>query len=181
MSLNLYRLTLSVLFLLACSGCVRESTKDLTTTVSYELWVPLAVFFGGIGAGVLGWFLRNILGRIAWAALFAGPGAAIVLAPAFLTDRAVIDDKKFFMNIGMWGLAKQYELEFADVTQANLTSEEKSGRRGRKYTVYYLSCATKSGTPVQIPLSNQIAEKALPYLAEALVEHGVEINDFTTH
>lgn len=106
---------------------------------------------GGVIAAVAGWFLREITARFGWALLVLGPLGAILGAPSFFRDRVVVDDSKFSMRSGIWGLTSTHEVVYADLQRVRATSEESVGRRGRRKTNYFCSANERTARPRKFP------------------------------
>ena len=170
---------LPALLLLGVSGCVREDVNGSTITVTNELWAPFLALMGGVAAAPAGWFLRKKSNRIGWGLLIFSPILVVGIAPSLFLDRAVVDDTHFSLRTGIWGLTAVHDVKFADLSGIRLISEETTGRRGRKRTNYYLLCERKDGTSAKVPLANQVAETAAPYLIERAKALNVPIVDET--
>ena len=153
------------------SGCVDEASDGTTMTFTYELWAPLSVFFFGLVAAATGWLIRESFERYGWALLFGGPLLALFFGVPLFFDHAVVSDTSLKLRINAWG----HDVEYEDLQLIRIDSEEKSGRRGRKRTVYFMSCERKDGTKAKVNLNNKIAEAAAPYFLERAAEFGVPI------
>ena len=169
----------AALFVLLMSGCVNESTSGESQTFTYELWVPASVLIFGVVASVAGWFLRSSLGRFGWALLILGPLAALFGAPSLFLDRAVVDETRFTLRTGIWGMTSVHEVEYDELKRVSVISEEVRGRRGRKSTNYYLECQRNDGTKAKIPVNNKVGETAAPHFLKRVSELGVPVVDNT--
>jgi hypothetical protein len=164
--------------LLSVSGCVSESTEGQKLTFTYELWVPLVVFLGGLVAGPAGWFLRNSIQRLGWGLMILCPIAAIGFAPSLLLDKVVVDDSGFYRQSGIWGMTVN-NAKFADLQAIRITIEERRGRRGRKETTMYVVCDLKTGTQEKIPAANDVVRAALPHFVQRARDRGTPVIDQT--
>ena len=72
------------LALLAASGCIRESDEQGAHVIQFALWVPAAIFLGGIVAGAAGFFLRKHITRFGWGLLIAGPIIGLGIGPSMM-------------------------------------------------------------------------------------------------
>lgn len=163
---------------LVLSGCVRETQNGDVTTYTNELWVPLVVLLGGIAAGVVGIVFRQPLRRFAWVLIVLGPVAAVGFAPSLFLDKATVSPDRFTLRAGIWGLTAVHDINLDNLQLVRLTSETRSGRRGRS-TSYYLICDSRDGSSAKIALGNKVAEAASLRLLQAAKDRGVPINDET--
>jgi hypothetical protein len=170
---------LALFFLGMVSGCVREHTDGPVQSFTYEMWVPLSVFLGGIVAAPVGWLIRNASSRLGWGLLIIGPIAAIFFAPSLFFDRAVIDESKFSVRTGIWGMTSVYEVKFDELVSVSIVSEEVRGRRGSKRTNYFLLCQRGSGISEKIPVNNNVSEAAAPHFLKRVAERGIPVLDET--
>lgn len=148
-------------------------------TFTYQFWVPLSVFLGGIVATGVGWFGRKSSSRFGWGLFAVGIIGTLVFAPSTLRDRAVVDDDGFSLRTGIWGLTAVHDVKFQDLKMVRITSEEVRGRRGSKRTNYYMMCERKDGTTAKVPINAKVAQAALPYFVEKASQRGIPIVDET--
>lgn len=170
-----WRLPLLLAAVALSTGCVRETTEGTTHVFQNELWVPIATFFGGVVAGVAGWFVKAHSARFGWTMIILGPIAAIGLAPALFLDRVTVDDSGISARLGVWIFSGPLEVKYADLAQVRLIKEESTGRRGRKNVNYSMMCEKKSGEPTKVPLGNDVIETAAPTFLEAVQQRGIPI------
>lgn len=173
------RAGLLALPLLLLTGCVKERTTGNETMFSYELWVPAAMLLGGAAAAPLGWALREKSGRLGWGLMIGGVVAAIGFGPTYFLDRIEVSPDHFLVRDGMVGMATTYDVKFADVKAAHMTTETTRGRRGRKSTKAYLVCDRKDGSSTKVPLNGRLAEAAVIPIMAQLVDHKIPISDET--
>jgi hypothetical protein len=162
---------------LTLSGCVRETTEGETRVFTYETWVPASVLLGGMAAGVAGWFLRSVTNRLGWGLLIAGPILAILFGPSLFMDRASIDSKSLSIRTGIWGMTATHEVNLDKLKQVRLVSEEKTGRRGRKRTEYFMLCELTDGTSAKVPVNNSISEAVAPHFLDLVASRNLPIVD----
>ena len=160
-------------------GCVQEDVQGSTRTYTYQLWLPVSILLGGVVAVPAGWFLRKTSSRMGWGLLIGGPIAAIVFAPSFFRDRAVVDDTTFSLRAGIWGFTAAQEVPFRDLQGIRIVFEEVRGRRGSRRTKYYMLCERSDGTTAKVPLSNKIVQAALPYFLSKVADLGIPVVDET--
>ena len=166
-----------LLFLVTTTGCVRESVDGDVHSFTNELWISASILLAGVLAGVGGWFFRKT--KYGWAAMIAGPIAALLFAPSIFLDHATVDDSSFKVNTGIWGLTAVHEVKFDEVRAIKIISEVVSGRRGRKSTNYYLLCSKTEGGDAKIPVNNRVCEEAAKLFLERASEKGIIILDQT--
>lgn len=171
--------SLWVIALVTASGCVTESTEGSTSKFSYELWIPLSIFFGGVVAAPAGWVLRSWSGRVGWGLLVGGPLAALFFAPSMFLERVIVTENGFSSRGGIWGATVSHDVEFKEIRSVRLTSEQSTGRRGRKKTNYYMICEKSDGTSAKVALGNDVAEAAAVRILMILSERGIPIVDQT--
>ena len=167
------------LFLLAASGCVRESNNQGEHVFQYELWVPLCVLLAGLAAAAGGFFVRKHNSRIGWTMIIMGPVAALGFAPSMFLDRAAVSKDAFDVRTGIWGQTVIPTVQFADLREVRITSETKRTRRGGKSTSYYLMCEKKSGGSTKVPINNAVAQAAAPLILEEAKARGIPVRDET--
>jgi hypothetical protein len=148
------------------TGCVHEAVNGSAKTYTYQLYVPILLFFGGIAAAVGGFFLRQ--NRFGWVMMIGGPIAALGFAPSMFMERITVDDQHFTVRGG-----------FAELQMVNITKEVTTGRRGRKNVSYYLLCNNKNGTSAKVPVNNDIAEAAAAAILAQFDAHNVTIVNTT--
>lgn len=165
--------------LIGMSGCVRESSNGVTQTFSYEWWLPLLVFLGGLVAAPAGWFLRQWSTRLGWGLLIIGPLAAIFFAPSLFLERTVITDTTFSKRSGIWGCTASNDISIGDLEQVSIISEQVRGRRGSKRTEYFLLCQEKGGKTEKVSINNDVSQAAAACFLERVSEQGILIVDKT--
>lgn len=175
---SLYYFVIAIL-VLSLTGCVQESSDGAGRIFTYQLWVPLSVLLVGVAGGVGGWFLREQSARIGWGLLIMGPLAAVFFAPSLLRDRAVVNDNKFSVRTGIWGLTAVHEVKLANLKQVRIISEQVRGRRGSKRTNYYLLCEGSDGATSKVPVNNAVSEAAAPHFLKRVADLGIPILDET--
>lgn len=168
-----------VLLVICTTGCVKETVEGETHVFTNELWVPLTALGGGLVAVPVGWLLRQVISKLAWALMIVGGISVLVIAPGLFLDRAAYNNDEFSLRTGIWGMTAVHDLKFADLAQVRYTSEERRGRRGRRSTNYYLVCRTKNGEEHKIPLGNPVAEELLIPVFERARELGIATSDET--
>jgi hypothetical protein len=159
------------------TGCVHEAVNGSAKTYTYQLYVPILLFFGGIAAAVGGFFLRQ--NRFGWVMMIGGPIAAIGFAPSMFMERITVDDQHFTVRGGIWGMTNVHDIRFAELQMVNITKEVTTGRRGRKNVSYYLLCNNKNGTSAKVPVNNDIAEAAAAAILAQFDAHKVTIVNTT--
>ena len=135
-------LLIVAILLLTLGGCVHEDLDGPTRTFTYELWLPLSVFLGGVLAAPAGLFLRNSSSRFGWGLLLGGPIAALFFAPSLFRDRVVVSDTSLSIRSGIWGLTALHEVKYDDLRGVRIISEQVTGRRGSKRTNYCVLAAS---------------------------------------
>jgi hypothetical protein len=169
-------LAICVPLLIVASGCVRESTDGDVHKYSYEIWIPLLVFLGGVVAAPVGWHLKDSSSRFGWALLILGPIAALGFAPSLFLDRIEVAPDRFSRHSGIWGMTAVQEFAFDEVQRMKLVTREERGRRGRRQMRQYLVCSMKNGETHELPTGNELVAAAIQHIANAAGEKGVEIS-----
>lgn len=167
------------IFGLLISGCVREESDGDAIVITYELWVSLAAFFGGIAAAVGGWFLREKSSRFGWAMIIGGALSTIMFSPSLLRERSIVRADSLSNRSGIWGLTSVHDVGFDDVRQVRLTSRVTRGRRGRERTSYYLIFERNSEGAVEVPVNNDVTRASLPHILGRLSERNIPLVDET--
>lgn len=171
-------LTLSAaVFVFVCSGCVKREAAGPDVVLTYELWVPISVFVGGLLALGGMYALRENKGRYFWVLGIVGFAAMIVGAPTTAMDKLTLSDTEIHHQTGFYGSTKA-DVILADVSRVELTVKETRGRRGRKNINHYLVFVTPSGKQ-QLPLSNRIVEEAVDDILNVLDANNLEVTDRT--
>jgi hypothetical protein len=158
------------------TGCVSETVSGSEKIYTYQLYVSLLLFLGGIGAAVGGFFLRS--NRFGWVLMIGGPIAAIGFAPTMFMEKITVDHQHFTVRNGFWGMSRE-DVVFDDLQMVNLTKEETRGRRGRKNVHYYLVCHRKNGTNAKIKVNNDVAEAAAEAIGTQFGEHNISVVNST--
>jgi hypothetical protein len=165
------------ILLMGLSGCVKQTQEGNTQVFTYELWAPMIIFsLGFFFALPAGWLLLGIIKRLGWALMIIGPVASLIFAPSMLLDRATVDDQKFTLRTGIWGLNSEYVVNFGEIEKARFTVEKSYSRR-RTYTHHYLWCDKYSGSSVKISLDNPLVEAAKPYFLKKISNRGISVVD----
>lgn len=164
---------LAVTLVVAIEGCAQVQAEGVTRTISCQWWVPWSMLVGGVIAAVAGWFLREFKERYGWGLLILGLLAVIVGAPTYFRERVVVDDSKFSMRSGIWGLS-MHEVAYAGLERVRSGSERSGGSRTRQ-TNYYLLCERKDGTSTKIPVDSALARAAVPHFLQRVQTLGVVI------
>jgi hypothetical protein len=178
MQRRVLRVAFAAILLAGLSGCVEETVNGTNHIYTHELWGTVSILLSGLAAIPAGWFLREKSNRLGWGLIIAGPIAVIFIAPSLFQERATVDDSGFTLRSGIWGMTV-YDVKFAELQQIRITSEETRGRRGAKRTSYYFLCDHRVGPTVKVPLNNEVARAATPYLMEKLAELKIQVVDET--
>lgn len=160
---------------LAAAGCIEKVSGADGVVFSYQLWVPALLTVGGIAALPVGVLVFRRKSRF-WGGCMAvvGPLAAGVVAPGMFLDKTVVTEDGFTSRHGFWWSPIVHTVRYEDLSQVRLTVEERSGRRGKKYS-YYFDCDLKSGRQERVPLGD-IMREAVPDIAAQFRKHGVPVH-----
>jgi hypothetical protein len=159
------------------SGCVNQTAEAGQTTWKFAWWLPTVVLLGGLIAAPVGWLWRS-KNNYGWVLLIGGPLAAAVFAPGLMADRVTVDDEHFTLRTGFWFAPTRHDIRFADVSRIDITSETRSGRRGRRTTSYYLVCHKTTGDSEKVPVGN-LMEYAVGDILATADERGIPVQDMT--
>lgn len=168
----------TILLMLSCTGCVRETNRGDSTQFTYELWVPGLILLGGIAAIPVGFLLTKVaaFGEYAscgWGLALAAPLGALVLTPLTYFERTTAD-KESFSIAGIW---ENHHVPYANLRQVTYATEVVRGRRGRTSTKHYFYCDCKDGSNLRIPLNAVTTQAALPAIVDRLEELKIPISD----
>jgi hypothetical protein len=169
---------LPIAVLLAAGGCIQESNVNGELVYRYEYWVPLAAFAAGFVATPIGWILRDRSTRFGWSLVVLGPIATVLVAPSLFREYALVSERGFHIQTGIWGLTSVHALQFADIGQIRISSETSFGRRGRR-TSHYLNCDKKAGGSSKVSISNGVSEACALAILEQAASLGIPILDDT--
>jgi hypothetical protein len=167
------------LVLFAVSGCIRESDEQGAHVIQFALWVPAAIFLGGIVAGAVGFFLRKHNTRLGWGLLIAGPFIGLGIAPSMMFERASVSKDAFEFQTGIYGGTVVPKVQFADVKQIRILAETKRTRRGGTSTTHYLMCQKSSGEEVRVPFNNDVAQKGVELVLKEAAARDIPVLDQT--
>jgi len=163
-------------FCLLLTGCVTESmSDDGGFTCGYAWWVSVVSLLGGLALMAGGWALRE--NHYGWLLMAGGVFAFVIWGPASFTEHFTINDTGFRCASGIWGMTKN-EVKYEDMSLVTYSKEQKSGRRGRKYDVYYITVNRKTGDPIQMKVDNLLEHAGMPLLISAQM-NGVSFQDLT--
>jgi hypothetical protein len=161
-------------------GCTTEEQDGDTFIYKYELWIPAAIFAGGIAAVPIGWMLRNKSARFGWGLLILGPVAALVFAPGLWLDKVTINDKQFTLRTGMWFMPTEHVVNLDNVGTIEHVTEETRGRRGRKNINHYLIFHPRTGAAGEkVPYGDLMQDKAIDKVIQIAVKRGINLVDNT--
>jgi hypothetical protein len=160
---------------LTAVGCIEKASGADGVVYSYQTWVPALLVVGGIAALPLGVVVFRRKNRF-WGVILtvAGPVAAGVVAPGMFLDKVVVGEDGFTSRHGFWWNPSIHTVRYEDLNQVRLTVEERSGRRGKKYS-YYFDCDLKSGRQERVPLGD-IMREAVPDIAAQFRRHDVPVH-----
>ncbi len=167
------------LALLAVSGCIRESDEQGAHVIQFALWVPAAIFLGGIAAGAAGFFLRKHNTRFGWGLMIAGPFIGLGIGPSMMFERASVSKEAFEFQTGIYGGTVVPKTQFADLTQIRMLAETTRTRRGGTSTSHHLMCEKKSGGEVRVPYNNDVARKGVELVLREAAARDIPILDQT--
>lgn len=153
-------------------GCTEHAANGTSETFSYSIFSSIGLFLAGIAAGVAGWMLRD--SRFGLILLIGGPVAALVFAPGFFTDKVQVDDERIYIRTGMWFAPTVIDAKYSDLNAMSVSQEERSGRRGRRYTVEMLNFNTKSKGEQKVQISG-LVEEAIKSIIIHAKEHDVNL------
>jgi len=171
------RLSAAVLIGVLAGGCVHVSDNGDCQVIAYELWVPLALLLSCLGAMLVGWFLRKVFPGRALGAAVAGFVILVLGVPSLFRDTVTIDNQKFIVRTGLWGITSVHSATFDDVQLMQIISETRTNSRGRERTLYFLVCQRKSGPNAKVPINNTMCETALPYIVKAAEKRNIPVSD----
>jgi hypothetical protein len=159
----------------AVAGCVQATPVSGGMKYGFVWYIPVLLTFLGLGGLLLGGLL--LLRRT-----FRGGLVALVLGLIGLAvgtnmffDKAVVDDTHFELRTGFWFAPTRHSVNFADVTSVQGVTEEKTGRRGRKSTNYYLVFVRKSGTSEKVPLGDLMRHGPTDQIVSVLTKKGIPV------
>ena len=168
-------LALTVVCFLVAVGCIEKTSGADGVVFAYLLWVPALLVVGGIAAVPFG-VLAIRRKRLAWGVclVIAGPAIAGAVAPGMFLDKVVVTEEGFTSRHGFWWNPTVHSVRYENLNQVRLTVEERSGRRGKKYS-YFFDCDLKSGGQERVPLGD-IMREAVPDIAGQFRKHGVPVH-----
>lgn len=160
---------------LAAVGCIEKAAGADGTVYSFQTWIPALLVVAGV-AGVPGGILLFRRKSRFWGVVLVvvGPVIASVVAPGMFLDKVVVGEDGFTSRHGFWWNPSIHTVRYDDLSQVRLTVEERSGRRGKKYS-YYFDCDLKSGRQERVPLGD-IMREAVPEIAGQFRKHGVPVH-----
>ena len=172
-----FRLRLSILFacvLCATNGCVKETLDGDTSVFAFEWWVPWTVLFGGIVGFVAAVLIRNWASRWGWGLMIVAPLIMAFIVPGLFIDHVSVNDQRFTLHTGFWFMPTVHEVPFAELSQIDLTQEERKTRRGTS-TSYYLVCHRKSGGIDKVPVGDLMKRGPAEKIISIANAHGIPI------
>ncbi len=155
------------------AGCVKETTDGSNSTFRYELWVPLAVFFGGVAAAPLGWAIRRRIRRIGWIMVLGGPFLSIFVAPCVFCDQVSLGRDGFWVQTGFWGM-ETHQVKYDQIQAFKVLQETRSTRSGPRTDTFYLF-EMKAGVPVKIGVNDDLTRTAAPLILARVTARGIPV------
>jgi hypothetical protein len=171
------RLVLAVAVVVLVGGCVHVSDDGKRQVIDYAVWVPLGLLVGCLAAGGLGWSLRNTSQRLGFGLILAGFMLLVIGVPSLFRDRITIDEHRFTMRTGIWGLSAVHSVDFDRLTGVRIVIEQETDSRGRERTHRVMLCQSKNGTIDKLPWGNAMCEAAEPYIVKTIKERGISFRD----
>ena len=175
MSANKSWLALLVILLLACSGCVRETTEGSTHEFTYELWVAVVAALVGVAVAVGGFLFRAGRGWRGWILAAAGVMVALFMGPSLAMSRIAVNDKGFLRSSGIFGMTSVQDVKFSDIRSIKL--ETRRGRRGRRTD--YMVCTKRDGSTAEFGMGDALEQSAAPLILRGAATSGIQIVDQT--
>lgn len=169
---------LAVASCLALTGCVSESASGSGSTFKFEWWIPLLITVVSLLALVGGVFFMTRKKQGAWVAVLLGI-LGLLFGPNMFFDKAVVDDEHFELRTGIMFSPTTFDIKWDNVTSINGTAEEKSGRRGRKTTSFYLNFALKSGGTEKVPVGDLMKHGAAKKVILMADKKGIPLSGVT--
>lgn len=170
--------TASLLAVVSCvvlTGCVSESQSGTGSTFKFQWWIPTLITVISlllIVGGVL-FTVRRKQG--AWVAILVGI-VGMLFGPNMFFDRAVIDDDHFELSTGFFFSPTYFNIKWDNVASIHGSMEEKTGRRGRKSTSYYLNFNLKSGGSEKVPSGDLMKNGPIKKLVEMAAKKGITVD-----
>lgn len=166
---------LAVVSCLCLTGCVSESQTGSGSTFKFQWWIPTLITVIAlllIVGGVL-FTVRKKQG--AWVAILVGI-VGMLFGPNMFFDRAVIDDDHFELSTGFFFSPTYFNIKWDNVANIHGSMEEKTGRRGRKSTSYYLNFNLKSGGSEKVPSGDLMKNGPIKKLVELAAKKGIKVD-----
>jgi hypothetical protein len=164
----------AVFLVLACGGCVVQSTDGNVTTCHYAWWLPAGVLAGCIVAIPLGLVISRWSSRIGLGLVVAGPLAAIFFVPSLFFEQLKVNDEGFEVRSGIWGLTASQSVRFDGTRQLRIIQKRSSGPRPRDIDVLIFD---QAGGEARLSLNNDVKIEAGPIILERATSRGIRIVD----
>lgn len=180
MSLRVVKFCVVAFLLMCVTGCTQKVADAGTVVCSYQWWVGPVSLLVGVGLTAAGWAnrkdgIRAILFLVVAAALTVG------FAPFGFFDKVVVDKDHMESRWGLWCYPTTHHVRFDDVTTVRFTSEESTGRRGRRKINYYYEFNLKSGQIEKVTADNSLMEEAAGDLIAQLQQRGIPLIKAIAH
>lgn len=167
-------LIVSALALTALTGCVTETPSGSGSTYKFEWWIPTGLTVVSLLAIVGGVFAVSRKKNGGWIAVLVGI-IGLVLGPSMFFDRAVVDDEHFELRTGIVFSPTTFDIKWDNVASIYGSSEQRTGRRGRKSTSHYLNFVLKSGGTEKVPIGDLMKEGADRKVMEMAQKKGIKL------
>jgi hypothetical protein len=170
-----YRLLVVPLIAAIC-GCVKE--KPIQGGYCYtgdHTFGGVLLLVGLVLVGVSFLLLSKRVIRGGISCLLFAIGALLFSISNF-TEYAEITSDGLRTRTGVFPFQDLHEVKFDNVTSVRGYSEERRGRRGRKYTDFYFEFQMKSGSPEKVKLTSLLQKGAADRIVFAVASRDIPIN-----
>jgi hypothetical protein len=166
---------LAVASCLLLTGCVSESKAGTGSTFKFDWWIPTLITVVALLLVVGGVLFTVRKKQGAWVAILVGV-VGLLFGPNMFFDRAVIDDDHFELSTGFFFSPTYFNIKWDNVSSIIGSTEEKTGRRGRKSTSFYLNFNLKSGGSEKVPSGDLMKNGPIKKLVEMANAKGIKVD-----
>jgi hypothetical protein len=156
------------------TGCVSETTNGSGSTFKFQWWIPTLITVVALVLIVGGVLFTVRKKQGAWVAILVGV-AGMLFGPNLFFDRAVIDNDHFELSTGFFFSPTYFNIKWDNVASIHGSMEEKTGRRGRKSTSFYLNFNLKSGGSEKVPSGDLMKNGPIVKLIDMANAKGIPV------
>lgn len=165
----------AVAICLSLTGCVSESQSGSGSTFKFQWWIPTLITLVALLLIVGGVFFTVRKKQGAWVAILVGI-FGMIFGPNMFFDRAVVDDDHFELSTGFFFSPTYFNIKWDTVASVHGSMEERTGRRGRKSTSYYLNFNLKSGGTEKVPSGDLMKNGPIKKLVDMATAKGIPVS-----